>query len=83
MCHMGYSQSIFSFNGFNWFQINTYFILQLSSILVSSGKIHDTHTVGQLIFNTVILVSKSQKKQLQNLGQESLLHKKKKKKREK
>lgn len=56
--------------------------MQLSSILVSSGEIHDTHTVGQLIFNTVILVSKSQKKQLQNLGQESLLHKKKKKKRE-
>lgn len=53
--------------------------MQLSSILVSSGKIHDTHTVGQLIpkINTVILVSKPQKKTTEIVGQEALLHKNK------
>lgn len=35
-------------------QINTYFILQLFSILVSSAKMYDAHTVCQLIVKSFL-----------------------------
>lgn len=45
-----------------WISINTYFILQLSSVLVSSGKVNGARTVGCLVPKWVILASKPQEK---------------------
>lgn len=60
--HTGYSKSIF-LHGSGLFQINTYLILQLSSIFSVLNKISYTYSrSSHSKVNTVILVAKPQEK---------------------